>query len=280
MNDSVSTQIQGVPLPQWPAEPEARVVFLTDCRTVTERQVVERWITQTRPAGTAEDQVSFLGLPVKSDDVRPFATQLEQFLQDDRVMLAPVRIAWLPKEHKGERSARISDLLLFRDPRHPREKLQQRLIQTEPERCRLVAGQAASIGDLNARAKRAADADASDLEGFADFVTRQARLALERAEYRLIGRRYKLPKLVREQIAASRRFRDGVGEMAAKLKRSEHSVMKEALLYLHELRTAHSPYAIDLMMQLARGLFSRGYGTQIDYDQAMIRLRQRVGQTQ
>ncbi|MDZ4740498.1 MAG: glycerol-3-phosphate 1-O-acyltransferase [Alphaproteobacteria bacterium] len=270
MNDSVSTQIQGVPLLQWPAEPGARVVFLTDCRTVTERQVVERWITQTRPAGTAEDQVSFLGLPVKSDDVRPFATQLEQFLQDDRVMLAPVRIAWLPKEHKGERSARISDLLLFRDPRHPREKLQQRLIQTEPERCRLVAGQAASIGDLNARAKRAADADASDLEGFADFVTRQARLALERAEYRLIGRRYKLPKLVREQIAASRRFRDGVGEMAAKLKRSEHSVMKEALLYLHELRTAHSPYAIDLMMQLARGLFSRGYGTQIDYDQAQI----------
>ena len=79
-------------------------------------------------------------------------------------------------------------------------------------------------------------------------------LALERAEYRLIGRRYKLPKLVSEQIAASRRFRDGVAEVAQKLKRSEDSVAKEAVGYLHELRTAHSPFAIDVMMQIARGL--------------------------
>ncbi len=270
MNDSVSTQIQGVPLPVWPTAEGLRVVFLTDCKTVTERQVVERWITQTRPAGTAETSVSFLGLPVKPDDMRPFAAQLDPFLKDDSVMLAPVRIAWLPRELKGERIARISDLLLLRDPRHPREKLQQKLIQSEPERCRVVAGQAASVGELNARAKRAADADSSDAEGFADFIMRQARLALERAEYRLIGRRYKLPRLVREQIAASKRFRDGVGEVATKLKRSEHSVMKEALQYLHELRTAHSPFAIDVMMQLARSLFSRGYGAQIDYDQAQI----------
>ena len=270
MNDSVSTQIQGTPLPQWPAEPGARVVFLTDCRTVTERQFVERWIAQTRPAATPEDHVSFLGLPSKPDDAKPFSHLLEPFLNDDKVMLAPVRIAWLPRELKGERIARLSDLLMFRDPRHPREKEQQRLIQVESERCRVVAGQAASIGDLNARAKRASDADAGDVEGFGDFVTRQARLALERAEYRLIGRRYKLPKLVREQIAASRRFRDGVAELAGKLKRSEHSVMKEALQYLQELRTAHSPFAIDVMMQLARSLFSRGYGTQIDYDQAQI----------
>ncbi len=270
MNDSVSTQIQGTPLPQWPAEPGARVVFLTDCRTVTERQFVERWIAQTRPPATPEDHVSFLGLPSKPDDAKPFSHLLEPFLKDDKVMLAPVRIAWLPRELKGERIARLSDLLMFRDPRHPREKEQQRLIQVESERCRVVAGQAASIGDLNARAKRASDADAGDVEGFGDFVTRQARLALERAEYRLIGRRYKLPKLVREQIAASRRFRDGVAELAGKLKRSEHSVMKEALQYLQELRTAHSPFAIDVMMQLARSLFSRGYGTQIDYDQAQI----------
>ena len=39
--------------------------------------------------------------------------------------------------------------------------------------------------------------------------------------------------------------------------------MKEALGYLHELRTAHSPYYIDLMMHVARGLFSRGYGAEI-----------------
>ena len=75
---------------------------------------------------------------------------------------------------------------------------------------------------------------------------------------------------MREQIAASRRFRDGVAEVASRLHRSDASVMKEASIYLQELRTAHSPFAIDVMMQVARGLFSRGYGAQIDYDQAQI----------
>ncbi len=270
MNETVSMQMSGVPLPQWPAPDGARIVFLTDCRTATERQVVERWIAQTRPAATPEDAVSYLGLPMKVDDLRPFATQLAERTKEPRVLLAPVRVTWLPREHGGERVARVSDLLLMRDPRRPREKLQQRIVQVEPERCRVVAGQPASVAELDERAKRGGDADASDPEAFAEFVTRQARLALERAEYRLIGRRYKLPKLVREQIAASRRFREGVTEVAKTLKRSDASVMKEALGYLHELRTAHSPFAIDVMMQVARGLFTRGYGSAIDYDPAQI----------
>ena len=269
MNQTVTPDVTGVPWPSWPAEPGARVVFLVDSRTLTERQFIERWVEQTRPSLTTVTQVSLVNLP-RGDDTKAFSAHLLTFLADDACVLAPVRLAWLPRELKGERIARVSDLLLWRDPRKPREKKQQRILQTEPERCRIVVAQSASVASLNTRAKAAGDADLSDLEGFAGFVQRQAQLALERAEYRLIGRRYKMPKLVREQIAASKRFRDGVRELAARLNRSESSLHKEALGYLQELRTAHSPFAIDVMMQLARGLFSRGYGAQIDYDQAQI----------
>lgn len=270
MNEVVSAQVSGEVLPQWPAPPGARIVFLTDCRTATERQVIERWVARMRPDGTSADMVAVIALPARAAEVRAFAAALKDYIADPAVMLAPVRVAWLPREHSGERTARLSDLLLLRDPRHPREKLQQRIVATEPERCRIVAGQPASIAELDARAKAAGDADASDADAFSEFVSRQAVLALERAEYRLIGRRYKLPKLVSEQIAASRRFRVGVAEVAAKLNRSEESVSKEALGYLHELRTAHTPFAIDVMMQIARGLFTRGYGAHVDYDQAQI----------
>lgn len=270
MNETVSPQTSGEPLPQWPASASARIVFLTDCTTPTERAVVERWIAQVRPKEVRQEQLSYLGLPAKADDLKPFATQLAAYFGDEAVVLAPVRIAWLPRERGGERTARLSDLIMLRDPRHPRESDQKKIVAVEPERCRVVAGGPATIGELNARAKTSGDADASDAEAFAEFVSRQARLALERAEYRLIGRRYKLPKLVAEQIAASRRFREGVDETAAKLNRSSNSVMKEAVKYLHELRTAHSPFWIDVMMQIARGLFSRGYGAEVDYDQAQI----------
>lgn len=270
MNETVSPQIQGTPLPTWPAEPGVRIVFLVDCRTATERQFIERWVAQTKPAGTEMSQVSYLDLPKRLEELKPFTQALAPHLSDTATVLAPVRIAWLPRELQGERIARLSDLLMLRNPRKPREKMQARILQTEPERCRLVAAQPASVANLNDRAKAASDADISDAEGFAGFVVRQAQLALERAEYRLIGRRYKMPRLVREQIAASKRFRDGVREQAQRLKRTEQSVHTEALGYLQELRTAHSPFAIDLMMQLARSLFSRGYGAQVDYDQAQI----------
>ncbi|MCE9521995.1 MAG: glycerol-3-phosphate 1-O-acyltransferase [Alphaproteobacteria bacterium] len=270
MNKIVDAQVSGAPLPQWPAPPGARVLFLTESRTATERQVLERWIETTRPKETSAEAVSFLGLPSTADELQAFGNHLAPHLTDGSVLLAPLRIAWLPREQGGERAARLSDLIMLRDPRRPREAEQKRVVQVEPERCRVVAGQPASIAQLSERAKQAGDADAGDAHAFAEFVSRQATLALERAEYRLIGRRYKLPRLVREQIVASRRFRDGVAEVARKLKRSDASVTKEALVYLHELRTAHSPFAIDMMMQLARSLFSRGYGTQIDYDQAQI----------
>ncbi len=269
MNQAVSPSLDGSPWPSWPADPSARVVFLVDARTATERQYIERWIAQSKPADLDGSRVSILTLS-RSDDAKAFSQQLGPFLTDESCVMAPVRVAWLPRELQGERLARLSDLLLWRDPRKPREKLQQRILQTEPERCRVVAAQSASLGNLNARARAAGEADLGDVESFSGFVQRQAHLALQRAEYRLIGRRYKMPRLVRQQIAASKRFRDGVSELGQRLKRTEDEVQKEALEYLHELRTAHSPFAIDVMMQIARGLFTRGYGAQIDYDQAQI----------
>ncbi len=271
MNETVSAQVSGEPLPQWPAPAGRRVVLILDCATATERGVVERWAAQSRPQGTTAEQVTFLAIPAKFDDMRVYTTQIEALVKESSdALLAPVRVAWLPREHKGERSARLSDLIMMRDPRKPSEKEQKRIVQVEPDRCRVVAALPASISELDTRARATGDADSSDAQAFAEFVTRQARLALERAEYRLIGRRYKLPKLVAEQIAASRRFREGVNEVSAKLHRSSDSVMKEAVKYLHELRTAHSPFWIDVMMQIARGLFSRGYGAQVDYDPAQI----------
>ena len=52
---------------------------------------------------------------------------------------------------------------------------------------------------------------------FAHFVTRQARLALERAERPLLGYRYKVPKHVVEAIQDSPEFRREVATLAARL---------------------------------------------------------------
>ncbi len=74
------------------------------------------------------------------------------------------------------------------------------VLRRHPERCRIVAGEPAPLSELRERWRRAGGTDAAQTTGLADFVARQAALALERAERRLRGTRYKVPRFVREDI--------------------------------------------------------------------------------
>src|SRR5438128_220370 len=49
-------------------------------------------------------------------------------LNDDAVVLAPVRIAWLPPPAAGRRTAAWRDLLSPSDPRDPPERTKRRLL--------------------------------------------------------------------------------------------------------------------------------------------------------
>ena len=118
----------------------------------------------------------------------------------DEALLAPLRVAWLPKRRGDTRSVLPRDLILLRDPRDPGALHQRLILRRDPDRCRIVAGEPAPISELRERWRRAGGADLSLTTGLAEFVARQAVLALERAERTLRGARYKVPRLVREDI--------------------------------------------------------------------------------
>jgi glycerol-3-phosphate O-acyltransferase len=115
--------------------------------------------------------------------------------------VVPVRVAWLPRERDGDRRARLRDLLALRNPRRPKPAAQARIERDEPERYRVVVGEPATVSALRGRF------EATGGERFERFVERQGVLALERAERELVGDRYKVPRLVSEDIPASGRFR-------------------------------------------------------------------------
>ena len=118
-------------------------------------------------------------------------------LSDDAVVLAPVRIAWLPP-NTGERRP----LLSLSDPRDPSERLKRQLIANgDTARWQIAEAEPASLATLRARWKqRTGGGIDSD---FAGFVARQAELSLERAEVRVQGRRYKAPRITPEDVAAT-----------------------------------------------------------------------------
>jgi len=201
--------------------------------------------------------------------------------RDDDTTLLPVRVAWLPEENAGRRIARLADLLPGRDPYAPSERQQQRILARQPGRARVLAGEPATIGSLRRRWAEATGGDEADdpagmpRSDFGGFVARRATLALDRAEYRLRGPRYKTPSLVKEEILSSCRFRDGL----ARVRRPDAAdgtppSLADAGEILDELAAGWSRRLIDVMPTIGRLIFQRGFDPQIDYDQGQVeRLR-------
>jgi glycerol-3-phosphate O-acyltransferase len=142
----------------------------------------------------------------------------------------------------------------------------------------VVAGEPAPLSELRDRWRRQGWADASETTGLAEFVIRQAALALERAERRLRGARYKVARFVREEILSRPAVRAGLSRLGRELGRSESRVMREADRYLREIAAQHSPFVIDLAARLCRFLYSRGYSERLDYDREELERIYSLGQ--
>lgn len=241
------------------ASPEPAVV-LTQASTPTEARLIRERLAAA--GGTQRPPVSLgpsgggVPLPV---------------LDDDEVRLIPVRVAWLPEEHAGRRAARLTDIMPGQDPYHPSERLQQRILGRQPERAVVLAGEPATVGSLRQRWTDATGGE--DPAGFAAYVARRATLALDRAEYQLLGPRYRTPSLVKDEILSSRRFRAGL----ASVRRGSGDApptLEEAGEILEELAAGWSRRLIDIMPTAGRLIFQRGFDPQIDYDESQVeRLR-------
>jgi len=254
----------------WPFVAGRRTVFLLDASSSVERGILERWIESHRPETMSPADCEILPIPPsRRRGNRRLDPRLEASLaagdHGDDLILAPLRVAWLPPEKDGTREARLSDLVTLGDPRDPNVLRQVWLLRRHPDRLRVVVAEPAPVSALRSRWQQAGGAETT--HGLAEFVVRQAHLALERAERRLRGARYKVPRFVHEEILARPAFRGGVAKLARELEKPLAQVAKEAAADLHEIAATHSPYVIDLAANLIRWLYRRGYAG-IDYDRA------------
>ena len=160
--------------------------------------------------------------------------------------------------------ARVADLRPGHDPYHPSERQQQRILARQPGRAVVLAGEPATLGSLRQRW-----AETTDDDDFAAYVARRATLALDQAEYRLRGPRYKTPSLVKDEILSSRRFRNGLRAVRRGPDGSPAS-LEEAGEILDELAAGWSRRLIDVMPTIGRLIFQRGFDPQIDYDESQV----------
>jgi glycerol-3-phosphate O-acyltransferase len=246
--------------PDWPAAAGRRVVFLLDAASPLEARLLRDWIARHRPPGEARDE-AVLVPSSRRRRRRRLDPRLEPLLASgDDPLLAPLRAVWRASERAGEREVRLSDLLRLGDPRDPSRLRESWIARVHPERCWIVAGEPAPASELRERWRAACGSDTGQTLGFAEFVARQAQLALERAERQLRGARYKVPRFVHEDILSRPAFRGGIAVLARRLGQDEKRVQRTAARYLREIAATHSPFVIDLVVQIWRALYTRAYG--------------------
>ncbi len=248
--------------------PGSTVVYLLDAATQHEASLLERWLVREagRLAWTLRIAPSKRG---RGGDPEELARLTRS---EEDLYLIPVRVVWMAPKRRDRRSVSISDIFKPGDPRDPRG-LRARWIRTmRPSRVKLIAAQGAYAGQMMK------DHDLADqVDPIESYVTRRAWRALDQAERKLQGNRYKIPRFVPEAILARREFREAVRSAADETGMAPEQALDKAERYLREIAATHSPYVIDIIAGAIQLLYRQGYGA-IRYDRDQVSRVAALGQ--
>lgn len=238
--------LSGAPSPA--DDPPESVVALVDSSSTTERELIGRWIAEGGPAAE-------LGVPAPVTQLDLDAAAVADRLtgRTDDPLVVPVRVLWLPPERDGVRRVTFGDLATFTNPRRPHRLAQRRLVDRAPDRHLVLTGAPARLSELRRNYPEAAALHhTGGTEPFARAVVRAAVVALERAERTVIGDRYKVPRLVADEILDSPDFLRRLEHIAEATGTDPQEVIRRAEKALNELVAAQSRTVSDLFTQAMR----------------------------
>ncbi|MEU8897907.1 glycerol-3-phosphate 1-O-acyltransferase [Nocardia sp. NPDC048505] len=239
---------RGAPAPAQRTTPPASVVALIEASSPVERRIVGEWLTA---GGLTQDFGT--NVPVTQLDLDAGAIATRLVGRHDDPLVVPVRVLWLPPERDGVRRITFTDLATMTNPRKPNRLAQRRLARKEPDRHVVLAGQPALLSELRANNPEAtAMLSAGSGEPLARAIVRAGVVALERAERTIIGDRYKVPRLVAEEILDSPEFLRRLELIADQIDTPTHEVYRRAEKALNELVAAQSRLVSDLFTQAMR----------------------------
>jgi glycerol-3-phosphate O-acyltransferase len=237
---------------------EVQRVALVFADSAVERTLVDRWL----------QDAGINGRRVEAGDPGLSAVLAES---DGDLLIAPIGVSWLPPERAGVRRGSVVDLLMLANPRRPKARVQERIVRRDPARSRVVEGAPARLSELRERFV-AVTGRSPDDAGFGAFVARQGRLALEREERAVTGDRYKVPRLVAEDITQSARWAAMVARLAESLGEPAEQIAAHASGALDEMVASQSRLAIDVWDEFTNWM-ARAYTLDVD-DRNLDRVRE------
>ncbi|OBK73673.1 glycerol-3-phosphate 1-O-acyltransferase [Mycobacterium sp. 1164985.4] len=241
-----------------PFSPTGDALVLASASSAAERDLLDDWLQRQRREHP-EAKIDVLLLPDDDPPAAVLASLVSELEAGEDRSVVPVRVFWVPGGLPTR--SKVVAVISGRDTYRPPEILQRRILRRDRSRARVVAGEPAKVSEL--RQQWADTTVAENPREFARFVIRRAILAIERVELRLLGPEYKSPRLIKPELLASARFREGLEKIPG-------ANLETAGEMLDELSTGWSRFSVDLIPTLGRAIFSRGFDPNIDYDRAEV----------
>ena len=249
----------------WQRIDSKQVLFIIDAAHQVEERLLLEWLNESKSQHGFDGAVSHCVVPIAHDpeDIPTEGLQMALGVSED-TLVVPVRVVWKTKFDKVDGKPRVRDLLRG-NPRRPSQRQAQRILDADPSRALCILGKPATIADLSERYEQRRAIAEIDAE-LAEYVAEQASLALEVAERRLRGSRYKVPRQVSKQVRASDRYRRGLQEIVEQTGDSEQELRQRALPYFKELVALPHNFWQDVAGAFNRWVISLGYQNKLVID--------------
>ncbi|MBV1885985.1 MAG: 1-acyl-sn-glycerol-3-phosphate acyltransferase [Parvibaculaceae bacterium] len=255
-------------------ESESRTVFLIEAETSFERGTIEKWIAdQPRFSGN-----NFQTIYIDHNRQPAGARALESLLAgkgDNTVepWLVPLRLIWKTSQANSNPSL-IRSLFssIFDKPGSVRQRL---ISRTSSSSVQVVEGKGAFLSDVKQRFQQTWGAEGVRENRLPEFIQRQALITLDRAERKVRGARYKIARLLMQDVMSSPSFQRDLGGIAGKLGQSLSEAEIESKEYLEEMSARQSTFALDMMLGLQRRACQSAHDSKIDFrPEDLVRLQE------
>ncbi len=258
----------------WPSNHTESIVFLLDAAHQVEQQHLDAWLDRGRARLEHPVEAERVVVPIAdSPETIPVDKLKAVINRAPGTLIIPVRIVWLKGLDVKSTTPRFRDLM-FGNPRHPGPIMARRLLKKHPMRARCISGKPATLQDLAERLHHRLGVP-PEPDQLAEFVAGQAGIALDIAERRLRGSRYKVPRRVASNLLSSRDFVASMRALSEQTGRSMDDLRAEANAIFRELISVPRPFWLDVSYLLNRLIASLGYDKDIVVDEATLqRIRQ------
>jgi len=259
----------------WPADRTDSVLLVIDAAHRVEQQHLESWLEREREKHGFRGRVEKVVVPIAGSPERVYAENLCPAVDlPADTLVVPVRVVWLKGLDVKSTTPRFQDLLLG-NPRRPGPIRAHRILKKHPKRAKCVSGAAATLSDLRLRLEHRLGGE-PDKHQFADFIAGQASIALDIAERRLRGSRYKVPRRVASNLRTSSAFVTALHELSTQTGRSIGDLQSEAGKIFKELISVPQAFWLDMSYLLNKKISTLGYEDRIEVDEQSLQRVRRI----